>query len=159
MRQPSRALTFAPPIPHPPSQDVRNAQRGFTLIELMLVIVIIGALAGMVVPRLVGKSEEAMKKAASADIKGNLSLALRLYEIDNGRYPSTEQGLTALISKPTTPPVSENWKGPYVEQEPLDPWRRPYQYRYPGNHPPRDYDLYSLGPDGKEGGDDIGNWE
>ncbi len=132
---------------------------GFTLIELMLVIVIIGALAAMVVPRLAGRSEEARVGAAKADINGNLSLALRLYEVDNGRYPSTEQGLDALMQRPTAPPVPENWKGPYVEREPLDPWRRKYVYRYPGGHPPRDYDLLSLGPDGTESKDDIGNWQ
>ena len=129
------------------------------MIELMLVIVIIGALAAMVVPRLAGRSEEARIGAARADIKGNLSLALRLYEMDNGRYPSTEQGLAALMGKPSSPPLPENWKGPYIEQEPLDPWKRAYVYAYPGAHPPRDYDLYSLGPDGEEGKDDIANWQ
>lgn len=131
---------------------------GFTLIELMLVIVIISALVAMVVPRLAGRSEEALKKIAEADIQGNISLALKLYEVDNGRYPSTEQGLQALWVKPTAPPAPRNWKGPYLEREPLDPWRKPYSYRQPGAHPPRDYDLYSLGPDGQEGGDDIANW-
>ena len=136
-----------------------SGRGGFTLIELMLVIVIIGALAAMVVPRLVGRSEEARIGASRADIKGNLSLALRLYEVDNGRYPTSDQGLTALIIKPTAPPTPDNWKGPYIEHEPFDPWKRPYVYKYPGTHPPRDYDLYSLGPDGKESADDIGNWQ
>ncbi|MBI4343452.1 MAG: type II secretion system major pseudopilin GspG [Candidatus Omnitrophica bacterium] len=138
---------------------MRMAPRGFTLIELMLVIVIIGALAAMVVPRLAGRSEEARTGAARADIKGNLSLALRLYEIDNGRYPTTEQGLAALMGKPTAPPVPEDWKGPYIEQEPLDPWKRAYVYHHPGTHPPRDYDLSSLGPDGKPSEDDVANWQ
>ncbi len=137
---------------------MRTGRRGFTLIELMLVVVIIGALAAMVVPRLAGRSEEARMGAARADIKGNLALALRLYEMDNGRYPATEQGLNALMAKPTSPPVPQDWKGPYIEQEPLDPWKHPYQYRYPGSHPPRDYDLSSLGPDGVEGKDDVANW-
>ncbi|MBI3322559.1 MAG: type II secretion system major pseudopilin GspG [Candidatus Omnitrophica bacterium] len=131
---------------------------GFTLIELMLVLVILSAIAAMVVPRLAGRSEEARRKVAEADIKGNLSVALKLYEVDNGRYPSTEQGLSALMSKPSSPPVPKDWKGPYLEQEPLDPWQKTYIYRYPGTHPPRDYDLFSHGPDGVESDDDIKNW-
>lgn len=137
--------------------DMR-ARRGFTLIELMLVVVIISALVAMVAPRLAGRSEEARRSVAEADIKGNLALALKLYEVDNGRYPTTEQGLNALLNKPTSPPTPKNWKGPYLEQEPLDPWRRMYGYRYPGEHPPRDYDMYSLGPDGVQSEDDITNW-
>ena len=137
---------------------MRRRVPGFTLIELMLVIIIISALAAMVVPRLAGRSEEARVAITKTDITGNISTALRLYEVDNGRYPGTEQGLQALLSKPSSPPVPNNWKGPYIEQEPLDPWGHPYVYRYPGTHPPREYDLYSLGPDGEEGGDDITNW-
>lgn len=144
-----------------PSDRPRSGESGltgFTLIELMLVIVIIAALASMVVPRLAGRSEEAKIGAAKADIKGNLSLALRLYEVDNGQYPTSEQGLQALLQKPASPPLSTNWRGPYIEQDPVDPWGRPYVYAYPGTHPPRDYDLYSLGPDGVEGTDDVTNW-
>ena len=133
---------------------------GFTLIELMLVIVIIGSLAAMVVPRLTSRLKSSQVDITKADIKGNLSLALRLYAVDNnGSYPTTGQGLDALMTKPTSPPTPDNWKGPYIEQEPLDPWKRPYVYRYPGAHPPRDYDLLSLGPDGKESNDDIANWQ
>ena len=138
---------------------MRENRGGFTLIELMLVVIIIGALAAMVVPRLAGRSEEARKGVAAADIKGNVALALKLYEVDNGRYPSTEQGLASLLQQPTAPPTPKNWKGPYLEQEPVDPWRHPYVYRYPGTHPPRDYDLSSFGPDGVEGTDDITNWQ
>ena len=134
-------------------------KRGFTLIELMLVIVIIGALAAMVVPRLAGRSEEARMGVAKADIRSNIATALKLYELDNGRFPTTDQGLQALLVKPTNPPVADNWKGPYIDEQPLDPWKRPYSYRYPGTHPPRDYDLFSMGPDGKEGGDDVTNWQ
>ena len=133
---------------------------GFTLIELMLVIVIIGSLAAMVVPRLVNRLKGSQEDIARADIKGNLSLALRLYAVDNnGMYPSTEQGLAALITKPSSPPVPMNWKGPYLEQKYLDPWKHPYAYRYPGSHPPMEYDLSSLGADGKESDDDISNWQ
>lgn len=136
----------------------RTRRAGFTLIELMLVLVILSAIAAMVVPRLAGRSEEARRKVAEADIKGNLSVALKLYEVDNGRYPSTEQGLAALLTKPSSPPMPRDWKGPYLEQEPLDPWQKLYVYRCPGAHPPRDYDLYSVGPDGVESDDDIRNW-
>jgi general secretion pathway protein G len=126
----------------------------------MLVIVIIGSLAAMVVPRLTTRLKSSQEDIARADIKGNLSLALRLYAVDNnGSFPTTSQGLEALVSKPTNPPVPENWKGPYVEQLPLDPWKRPYAYRYPGTHPPFDYDLASLGADGKESDDDVANWK
>ncbi len=133
-------------------------QKGFTLIELMVVIIIIGALAALAVPRLVGRSEAAKLTAAEADIKGNIGLALRLYEVDNGRYPTTAQGLMALIEKPSAPPVPRNWKGAYLEEEPKDPWGGAYQYAFPGKHPPKDYDLSSYGPDGVESDDDIANW-
>lgn len=133
---------------------------GFTLIELMLVIVIIGSLAAMVVPRLTSRLKGSQAEIAKADIKGNLALALRLYAVDhNGNYPSSAQGLDALISKPGSSSVSESWKGPYLEQLAIDPWKKPYEYRYPGSHPPYEYDLYSLGPDGEKSDDDITNWE
>ncbi len=133
-------------------------REGFTLIELMLVVVIIGALVAMVVPRLAGRSQEAMRQVAEADIQGNIALALKLYEVDNGSYPSTAQGLEALLTKPTSPPLPRNWKGPYLERKPEDPWDQAYAYRHPGNHPPLDYDLSSVGPDGVESEDDITSW-
>ena len=138
----------------------RRAIRGFTLIELMLVIVIIGSLAAMVVPRLTARLKGSQDDIARADIKGNLSLALRLYAVDNnGSYPTTEQGLVALMTQPTSPPVPSNWRGPYLEEPPLDPWKHVYGYQYPGSHPPYEYDLYSLGADGKESDDDVTNWQ
>jgi general secretion pathway protein G len=133
-------------------------KHGFTLIELMLVVIIIGALAAMVVPRFAGRSEQAKISVAKADIHANISSALDLYELDNGRYPTTEQGLNALRTKPTGFPEAVNWNGPYLRKEPMDPWGNPYQYRYPGTHS-FDYDLYSMGPDGVESNDDIGNWQ
>jgi general secretion pathway protein G len=128
--------------------------KGVTLIELMLVIIIIGILAAMVVPRLAGRSEEARRATAQVDINANIALALDLYELHNGSYP---ENLSALRSKPSDAP---NWKGPYLKRKATDPWGRPYIYKFPGEHNKADYDLYSLGADGVEGGgDDITNWE
>lgn len=133
--------------------------RGFTLIEMLLVVVIIGALSSMVFPRLVGRSEQARKTAAKVDITANIATALKLYELDTGGFPTTEQGLAALLEKPVISPVPDSWNGPYIERKPIDPWGRPYVYKAPGEHRP-DYDLYSLGKDGKERtDDDVGNWD
>jgi len=133
--------------------------RGFTLIELMLVVIIISVLAAMVVPRLVGRSQEARIAAAQADIESNIAMALGLYELDNGMFPTTEQSLEALRKKPPTPPTPPKWKGPYVKKLPKDPWGNPYAYVSPGTHNVQDYDLFSYGPDGIESADDIVNWE
>ncbi|MFH1094241.1 MAG: type II secretion system major pseudopilin GspG [Candidatus Omnitrophota bacterium] len=129
---------------------------GFTLIELMLVVIIISALAAMVLPRLAGRSEQARMAAASADIRANIATALKLYELDNGQFPISSEGLQALLIKPSSAP---NWNGPYLEKEPVDPWGRVYVYKSPGQHRPQDYDLFSLGKDGQPGEDDINNWE
>jgi len=131
--------------------------RGFTLIELMLVVIIIGALVAMVMPRLAGRSEQAKVQAAQADVSANIATALKLYELDNGRYPSSEDGgLNALLAKPST---GSNWNGPYLEKKPIDPWGREYVYKSPGTHRSYDYDLYSLGHDGQESEDDVKNWQ
>lgn len=135
---------------------MKNRLRGFTLIELMLVVIIIGALVAMVMPRLTGRGEQARGAAAKADIMANIATALKLYELDNGEFPSTDEGLNALLIKP---PSLNNWHGPYLEKNPIDPWGREYKYKSPGEHRQGDYDLYSLGKDGAESNDDVNNWE
>jgi len=131
-------------------------RKAFTLIELMLVVIIIGALAAMVLPRFVGRGEQAKVAAAKADIQSNIATALKLYELDNGIFPSTDEGLNALIVKPSS---SQNWNGPYLEKKPIDPWGKEYKYKSPGDHRTSDYDLFSLGRDGVESADDVKNWD
>lgn len=142
---------------YPARQRALIAVRAFTLIEIMLVVIIIGALSAMVVPRLTGRSEQAKIAAARADIESHLATALKLYELDNGNFPTTNQGIDALIQKPTTSPIPPNWNGPYIERKPLDPWGNPYAYASPGRHR-TDYDLYSKGRDVNSDDDDIKNW-
>ena len=136
----------------------KRALKAFTLIEIMLVVIIIGALAAMVIPRFTGRSDQAKRTAAHADIESHLATALKLYELDNGNFPTTSQSLEALLTKPTTSPVPTNWNGPYIEKKPLDPWGNLYIYASPGDHR-RDYDLYSQGKDSTSEEDDITNWE
>ncbi len=135
--------------------------RGFTLIEVMVVVVILGILAAIVVPRVMGRPDEARVIKAQQDVRA-LSAALDLYRLDNFVYPSTDQGLEALVEKPADLPPGARWKQEgYVDRLPVDPWGAPYQYLQPGQHGP--YDLYSLGADGAPGGDayaaDVGNWD
>ena len=138
--------------------DKSGRSDGFTLIEILLVVAIISALAAMIVPRLTGRSEKAKRAAVEADIRANISTALKMYEIDIGFFPTTEQGLDALLKVPGG--VDESaWQGAYLERKAVDPWDHPYQYKYPGEKNPSGYDLYSLGRDGVESEDDIGNWE
>eukprot|EP01032_Pedospumella_encystans_P038051 gene38051-43099_t len=127
----------------------RSAQRGFTLIELMVVLVIIGVLAALIVPNVIERADDARVTAAKTDIN-NLMQALKLYRLDNQRYPTAEQGLQALLVRPTTGPAAPNWK-PYVEKLPNDPWGHPYQYMNPGIK--GEIDVLSLGADGQAGGE------
>ncbi len=137
-----------------------RSSRGFTLIEVLVVVVILAILAAIVVPRVIGRTDDAMIAKAKADVQG-LGTALNLYKLDNFTYPSTDQGLDALVQKPSGSPEAANWRsGGYIDRLPKDPWSRDYQYVSPGSH--GDFDVYSLGKDGQSGGDglasDIGNW-
>lgn len=145
----------------------RSAQRsllgeaGFTLIEIMVVIAIIGILATLIVPRIMGRPDEARATAAKLDV-GTIVQSLKLYRLDVGRYPTTEQGIKALVEKPTAEPVPQNWKaGGYLDSLPKDPWGNPYQYTNPGTR--GEIDVFSFGADGKPGGTgndaDFGNWQ
>ena len=126
---------------------------GFTLIEIMVVIAIIGILATLIVPRIMGRPDEARATAAKHDI-GTISQALKLYRLDIGRYPTSEQGLNALVVKPSADPIPQNWKaGGYLDSLPKDPWGHPYQYANPGTK--GEIDIYSYGADNKPGGTGI----
>jgi general secretion pathway protein G len=131
---------------------------GFTLIEVMIVIVILGILAALIVPKVMGRPDEARVVAAKQDI-ATIMQALKLYKLDNRRYPNSEQGLDALVKKPAVAPVPDNWKS-YLERLPLDPWGNAYQYLNPGLN--GEVDVMSYGADGKPGGDgfdaDVGSW-
>ena len=137
----------------------REGTRGFTLIELMVVLVIIGVLAALIVPNVLDRADDARVTAARTDVT-NLTQALKLYKLDNLRYPTSEQGLQALIARPSTSPAPANWK-PYLEKLPNDPWGRPYQYLNPGVK--GEIDVMSFGADGQAGGEgknaDIGSWQ
>jgi general secretion pathway protein G len=141
--------------------ELKSRQGGFTLLEVMVVMVIIGILAALIVPKIISRPDEARIIAAKQDI-ATLMQALKLYRLDNQRYPTTEQGLQALVTKPAGEPVPPNWKaGGYLERLPKDPWGHPYEYLNPGVH--GEIDIFSYGADGAPGGEgndaDIGSWE
>lgn len=138
-----------------------RGQRGFSLIEIMVVVIIIGLLASIVAPAVLNRADDARIQKVHADFR-NIQTALKLYRIDNFVYPSSEQGLEALVERPTIAPVPRNWRqGGYLEELPRDPWGNPYQYLSPGES--REYDIYTLGADGVSGGDgqnaDISVWD
>ena len=135
----------------------RTRQSGFTLIEIMVVVIIIGLLATLIVPNIIGQQEKALEIKARADVRA-ISTQLSMYKLDNFSYPSTSQGLNALV----TNPGKSTWRQ-YLDKVPKDPWQNPYQYAYPGSKNPNSYDIWSYGGDGAPGGEghaaDIGNWE
>src|ERR1700729_3819096 len=136
------------------------AARGFTLIEIMVVVVIIGLLAAIIVPQVIDRVDEARVAKAKQDVQG-LETALTMYRLDNSKYPTTDQGLKALSVQPTDPTIHHWRPGGYIQHVSKDPWGADYQYVYPGTHG-REYDLFSLGADGQPGGEginaDVGNW-
>jgi general secretion pathway protein G len=141
------------------SHSYSQRSRGFTLIEIMVVLVIIGVLGALIVPNLIERIDDSKVTAAHTDIN-QLMQALKLYKIDNQRYPASEQGLEALVRKPSSGPIPPNWKT-YIEKLPNDPWNRPYQYLNPGVK--GEIDVFSYGADGQPGGEgknaDIGSWQ
>jgi general secretion pathway protein G len=149
------------PLAHggPPEQvwRRRGSANGFTLIELLLVLVILGILAAIVVPKFAGRTEQARQAATQSQI-ATFGTALDAFEVDNGYYPKGKNGLNDLVQQPRD---AQNWKGPYMKNDiPMDPWGRPYVYECPGKHNPSSYDLYSLGIDGRANSeDDITNWQ
>ena len=142
------------------SRAARHRARGFTLIEIMVVVTIIGLLAAVIVPQVVSKVDEARVAKAKQDIQ-SLETALTMYRLDNSKYPTSEQGLSALVTQPTDPSIKHWRPGGYLQRVSKDPWGNDYQYVYPGAHG-KEYDLFSLGADGAPGGEgldaDIGNW-
>ena len=130
-----------------------SIRSGFTLLELVVVIIVLGLLAGLVAPQIIGRLSDAKSTTAKTQIE-LMSVALDAYRLDNGNYPTTEQGLAALRERPTRAPVPSNWRGPYLRKDvPLDPWGRAYRYRAPGERNRTTFDIESLGRDGKSGGE------
>ncbi len=166
MSQRSRSST-GPALPRSAPEELvqypnlARRSRGFTLIEIMVVVVILGILAAIVAPRVIGRIDQAQVTRVQGDLRG-IEQALNMYRLDTYQYPTTEQGLEALVRKPTDPNVAGNWKaGGYIPRLPKDPWGNEYLYLNPGNH--GEIDIYTLGRDGRPGGEgldaDVGNWD
>lgn len=138
----------------------RALQKGFTLIEIMVVVIIIGLLAAVIVPSVISKVDEARVSKAKADIQA-LEAALTMFRLDNSKYPTTDQGLQSLVAQPTDPSIRHWRPGGYIQHVSKDPWGNPYQYAFPGSHG-KEYDIFTLGSDAQPGGEgtaaDIGNW-
>ena len=152
-------LKGGPLRPEAQAAAASRGSAGFTLIEIMVVLVIIGVLAALIAPNVLNRAGDARVTAARTDVN-NLVQALKLYKLDNQRYPSAEQGLESLVRKPTAGPAAPNWK-PYLDKLPADPWGKPYQYLNPGLK--GEIDVFSFGADGQAGGEgndaDIGSWQ
>lgn len=138
-------------------RKINSHSHGFTLVEMLLVLVILAVLAAIVIPKFSGRSQQAKETAAKSQIAG-FEMALDSFEVDTGTYPSGSNGMNALVEQPNN---AQNWKGPYLKKGiPLDPWANPYIYTYPGKNNTKGYDVMSMGPDGQVGGDDdITNWD
>lgn len=140
-----------------PDRANRLQRKGFSLLEILIAIALLAAIAALLITNLDSILGGGNRDVARIVVNETLDTPLTRYRINMGNYPTTEQGLQALLTAPSE--NASNWQGPYVKSLPLDPWGKPYQYRFPGTHNPGSYDLWSFGPDGTESGDDIGNWK
>jgi general secretion pathway protein G len=142
-----------------PRRRARRAQAGFSLLEILTVLALLAILGGFMVVAFGGILGGSGENAAELFVNNTLEAPLLKYKMDMGGFPTTDQGLAALVTAPGNTTGTGKWRGPYLRRIPVDPWNNPYQYRFPGTHNPGSYDVWSLGPDGVPSGDDIGNWQ